>query len=347
MLGLLVTLVGVLLGSALCSATEVALLSISPLRLRQLAAQNHRQAMLVLTIREQISRPIAAIVILNNLFNIVGSVLMGRQAAGLFPAWGVGLFSAVLTLLIITLAEIIPKTLGERFADPLALWLATPVYLLTWLLTPLIVAIERLMAPWIRRDPHPTTSETEIQLLAQIAHQEGVIEDDELLMIQRVFQLNDLRAADVMTPRVAMTYVEGSLTLAACQELILGSQHTRIVVIGEDIDHVVGIALKQELLAALVRQQGERLIQSFCRPALFVPEVARLDHVLRRLQDNHEHLAVVVDEYGGVSGVVSLEDVLEVLTGEIVDETDRVTDMQALARLRLQQLLAKNYLSLS
>ena len=342
MLLLVVTLGVVLLGSALCSATEVALLRISPLRLRQLASEQHPQAIVALRIREQINRPIAGIVILNNLFNIVGSVMVGNQAAALFSPLGLGIFSGILTLLIILFGEILPKTLGERFADPLALWVAFPVRFLTILLTPLIMVIERLTLPWAHRDPGPTTNEAEIRLLTQIGHQEGVIEDDELQMIQRVFQLNDMRAADVMTPRVSMTYLEGSLTVAACQELILGSQHTRIVVIDGDVDHVLGIALKQELLAALVRQQGDRPIQAFIRPVPFVPDVTRLDKLLKFLQEGREHLAIVVDEYGGVSGVVTLEDVVEVLTGEIVDETDRVTDLQAIARLRLQNLLGQN-----
>lgn len=343
MLALVLTLLLILAGSAMCSATEVALLSISPLRLRQLASHNNRQAIAVLAIRDQISRPIAGIVILNNLFNIVGSVVVGNQAAALFSSVGLGIFSAVLTLLIIVFGEITPKTLGERFADPVALWMAAPVRLLTWALLPLIILVERLTFAWTRREPRLTTNEAEIQLLTQIGHQEGVIEANELHMIQRVFQLNDLRAMDVMTPRVAMTYVEGSLPLRDCQDAILQSQHSRIVIIDGDIDRVLGIGLKSDLLTGLIHQRGDMPVRQFSRAVQFVPDVTRLDTLLKRFQSSHDHLVIVVDEYGGVAGVVTLEDVVEVLTGEIVDETDRATDLQAMARQRLQRLLASNY----
>ncbi|MEB3356565.1 MAG: CBS domain-containing protein, partial [Synechococcales bacterium] len=149
----------------------------------------------------------------------------------------------------------------------------------------------------------------------------------------------DVTAADLMTPRVPLTYLTGDRPLADAQTEIIASQHSRIVVIGESIDQVTGVVLKDALLTALIDHQGEATIASLQRPARFVPETMRADKLLKAFQDTREHLVIVLDEYGGVSGVVTLEDVLEVLTDDIIDETDRMTDLKAIARRKREQLL--------
>ena len=162
-----------------------------------------------------------------------------------------GNFSGLLTFLVIIFSEIIPKTLGERFATRISLWAARPVLGITYILTPVVWLIERLTAPITKgRIGTPTTSEGEIKLLATIGQQEGIIEQDESEMIQRVFRLNDATAADLMTPRVAMTYLPADLTLAEAQEQIIASPHSRIIVTNEAIDDVIGMVLKYELLTA-------------------------------------------------------------------------------------------------
>lgn len=199
--------------------------------------------------------------------------------------------------------------------------------------------MEKVTAPFTRKEKLPTTNESEIMLLAKIGYQEGIIEDDEAEMIQRVFLLNDLAASDLMTPRTALTYLRGDLSLAASRVEIVTSQHTRIIVIEESLDRVIGVALKDELLTAMVEGKRDRKIAEFIRKVRFVPETIQADRLLKLFQKSRSHLAVVVDEYGTVSGVVTLEDVLEVLTGEIVDETDRIIDLQAAARKRLARML--------
>lgn len=335
---LLVTLI-VILGSALCSGTEAALLSISLLKVRQIAQSRKPAALALLAIRQKINRPIATIVILNNLFNILGSVFIGGIAASVLGQAWLGVFSGILTFAIILGGEIIPKTLGERYAEQLALVVAFPVQWLTWLFKPLVILLEKITTPLVGVTVKPTTNEAEIKLLARIGYQEGIIEDDEADMIQRVFQLNDLTAADVMTPRILITYLRGELTLSECQQEIITSQHTRILVIEDSIDNITGIVLKDELLTAMIEGKQQEPIASLNRPVRFVPETIRADKLLKVFQETREHLAVALDEYGGVAGVVTLEDVLEVLTGEIVDETDRSVDLQAIARQRRQRLL--------
>lgn len=339
MLSLLIAIIVMLIGSALCSSSEAAILSVPVLKTQQLAETQKPAALALLAIRQRVNRPIATIVILNNLFNIVGSVLIGGMAARVFHDALLGIFTAVLTLLVILFGEIFPKIFGERYAIPIALAVAIPIRGITWLFTPIVVALERVTAPFISHSHRPSTNEAEIKLMATIGHEEGIIEADEAEMIRRVFRLNDTKSINIMTPRVALTHLPGEMTIAEAQDKIFNSQHSRILVSDADIDHILGLVFKTDLLTALIQGQGQQLIRDVARPVRFVSETERADKLLQEFQTTREHLAVVVDEYGGVSGVVTLEDVLEVLTGEIVDETDRSIDLQNLARQRQRQIL--------
>ena len=346
MLAIIIVVTIVLSGSAICAAAETALLSISPIRVRQLAQSKKPVALALAGIRHKINRPIATIVILNNTFNILGSITIGSLAAAVLGASWLGLFSGVLTFLIIVFGEIVPKTLGQRYAEPICLTIAIPVKFLTVIFTPLVWLVERVTAPFTKGNNIPTTNEAEIKFLTKIGFQEGVIEDDEAEMIQRVFQLNDLTASDLMSPRIIVTYLKGDLTLEECQSEIIQSQHTRILVIDDTIDNVTGLVLKDELLTATIQGDRDRKIGDLVRQVRFVPETIRADKLLKVFQETREHLAVVLDEYGGVAGVVTLEDVLEVLTGEIVDETDRNVDLQDIARKKRQRLLKARGISI-
>ena len=343
MIKLAIAFLTVILGSALCSGIETALLSIPLLRAQQLAQSNPSPgSMALLNIRKHVSRPIATIVILNNIFNIVGSFAVGVFAEAVFDPAGVGIVVAALTFSIILFAEILPKTLGERYAETIGKLVAIPIQGATVLFTPLIWLLEQLTSPLTKGSRGPITNELEIRLLTNLGYQEGLIEDDEAEMIDRVFRLNDLMAADIMTPRVAITFIRGEAILAEVQDEIIGSQHTRILVIDDDLDHVIGVALKAELLGALVQGKGKASIKSLMRQVHYVPDTERTDSLIKTFQALREHLMVVVDEYGGVSGVVTLEDTLEVLTGEIVDETDRNIDLQDLGRLRQKLILQRS-----
>jgi CBS domain containing-hemolysin-like protein len=336
MLQLMLAVFFVLLTSGLCSGTEAALFSISLLKVRRMAHTENPSAAVraLLTIRERMNRPITTIVILNNIANIVGSILVGSLASSVLGSQWLGVFSGVLTFLVIILAEIIPKTLGENYAESIALRVAQPVLLLTRLFTPLVWGVEQITTPFMQNGKRYTTNESEIKLMAKIGQKEGVIEEDESTMIQRIFDLNDMTAADLMTPRVTMTYLKGHSSLLDVQHTIMASQHSRIVVVNNTPDEVIGIALKEELLSAIIQGKGESFVKEFLHDVHFVPEMKRADTLLPEFQKTRQHLAVVVDEFGGVAGVVTLEDVIEVLTGEIVDETDQIEDLQAFAKQR-------------
>lgn len=332
MLTLIIAIGIVLLSSAICSGSEAALFSVRLVKVRRLAQSKRPNALALLSIREQMNRPIATIVILNNIANIVGTIVVGYIATAVLGKQWLGVVSGILTFLVILFSEIIPKTLGERYADQIALVIARPVAGLTRILTPLVWGIEKITNPLTAGGNSFTTDEAEIKLLAKMGQEAGTIEDDEFEMIRKIFDLNDMTAADLMTPRVVMTYLKGDLTLTEAKEDILNSPHSRIIVIGETPDQVTGVALKTELLAGIIEGELDQSISNFTYKVHFVLGRKRANQLLSIFQQTRQHLAVVVDEYGGVSGVVTLEDVLEVLTGPLVDETDTVVDLQEFAR---------------
>ena len=326
---LIIVVLVVLAASAICSGTEAALFSTPMIKVRQLAEAQVKGAQSLLEIRENMSRPIAMIVVMNNIANIVGSMVIGGMASEVFGSQWLGIFSGVLTFLVIIFSEIIPKTVGEKHSQTISLRVAKPVLILTKLMVPIIWLIETLTNPFTKgSQPEFSTNEREIRYLARIGDEEGVIEHDEYEMIQGVFKLNDVTAKDLMTPRLKLTCLRADLSLDEAKDGILESQHSRIVVTGESRDDVKGVALRSELLAALVQGRGQEYVRDHIFQPLRVSEDIKADDLLPKFQSKRKHLAIVHGEFGGVSGVVTLEDVIEELTGEIMDETDVDEDMR-------------------
>lgn len=339
MFTLFIVVIIVIIGSAISSLVESALLSVPEIKVKQLAQSRKPSALALLQIKKKMNRPIASIVLLNNIFNIVGSILLGSIAAKTLGSGLLGLFSGLLTFLIIIFGEILPKTFGQLNSEKISLSVALPVTLLTVFFTPLLWLMEKITTPFTQGQILPTTNEMEIKLLTNIGRHEGVIEANEAEMITRVFHLNDLSAADLMTPRIILTYLKGDTILKDCQDIIIKSEHSRILVVQDSIDDVIGIGFKNELLTAIIEGKQEEKIANLVRNANFVPETIKADHLLKQFQEIRQHLMVVIDEYGGVSGVVTLEDVLEVLTGDIVDETDKIISLREIAKKKRERLL--------
>jgi CBS domain containing-hemolysin-like protein len=257
------------------------------------------------------------------------------MAGDYFGSQWVGIFSGVLTFLIIIFAEIIPKNLGEYHCEKVALLTAIPVDIVTRLFTPLIWLLEKITQPFLPKGQSGfSTNENEIRMLVKMGHRQGSIARQEHELILRAFELDDTQAASIATPRTAMTYLRGSSTLEESRDQIAGSQHTRIIVVGETLDHVIGFARKDHLLLSLLEGLGGKQVESFAMPILFFQANSPASVLLSRFQKSRQHIGIVKDEFGGVVGVVTLEDVLEILAGEIVDENDVAIDLREFARSR-------------
>jgi CBS domain containing-hemolysin-like protein len=322
--------------SALSSMSEAAFLSITEVEVEKSQLDNHNKGscFALKKLHEDLTHTISVLVILNNIANIAGSLAVGAIATKVLDDVWQGFFSAILTLVIIIWAEIIPKTIGERYETKVCLAVARPLYftskLIGWL-ADILNFIAKFFVP--AQQLSHTTDEAEILMLAKIGGEEGVIDEDESEMIANVFKLDDTKASHIMTPRVKMFYYSIDQTLNEIKESLIDCSYSRIVLVGEGPDDIKGVAHKNELLVAIINSQGDEKLENYIHKVRFVPEQAPADKLLKDFQDNRRHLAVVVDEFGGVEGVVTLEDVLEVLTGEIVDEYDAVVDLQQSARL--------------
>lgn len=329
----------ILLGSAILAAIEAALFSISLSKVKVLADKKKKGAASLNQIKENMQKPITVLVVFTNIFNIAGSMIIGVLAAEKWGSAGIGIFSAVFTFVLIIFGEIIPKSLGENYAERISLSAAKPLLFLTKIFSPFIFIIEKATKPFAKKSA--IVSEEEIRILSHLGHLEGVIEEDEKEMINKVFRLNDLTANDIMTPRTIVTALEGERTLAESEEKIYGLTHSRLPIYHKNLDNIIGMCHNRDILTALARDEKQRKIAEFRQEIIFVPENMKADKLLPLFQKQKCHLAVVIDEFGGTSGVVTLEDVLEQLVGEIVDEKDKEIDTRIEAKKLKEDLLNK------
>lgn len=303
--------------------TEAALFSV-PLSKVHLAVDKKRHGSNhLLRIKENMQRPVATLVVLNNCINIAGSIAVGLLAQEVFGRSWLAVFTAVLTFLVIIFAEIIPKTVGERLCEPISLAAAPTLTAITRLLAPVIWIVEKMTRPFARKGPAGVASEDEIRVLARIGGKAGHIDGHETELIGRAFRLNDVTARDIMTHRLKLSTLPDGKPLADLKPEDIDLCHSRILVVeNDDLDKINGIVYQRDLLLALAKGQTELTVRDLKQQATFVYDATPAHLLLRQFQRTRQHLFVVVDEYGGTSGVVSLEDVLEELVGEIHDETD-------------------------
>ncbi|MGB7564399.1 MAG: CNNM domain-containing protein [Prochlorococcaceae cyanobacterium] len=321
LIGLVGLVVVIVVGSAVCSGVEAAILTVNPLRVHELAGRPNppRGARSLQLLKNRLGRALAVLVIANNTFNIFGSLMLGSYAGWVFHTQGIDgvalpLFSVGLTVLVILLGEILPKAVGSSMALPLSLASAASVALLLRLMLPLVVLLEWLM-PAITAENELATDEEEIRLLARLGSQKGQIEADEAAMIGKVFQLNDLTARDLMVPRVASPTLEGHAELADLRDNLLGNTAAWWVVLGEEVDEVIGVASREHLLSALLTGQGGSSVASHTEQVEFVPEMIRADRLLTAFRRSNHSVRVVVDEFGAFVGLIGADAVLAVLAG--------------------------------
>jgi len=319
--------------SFLCSIMEAVLLSVTPSYMEMKVREGSRPARVLYDLRSDIDRPLAAILSLNTVAHTVGAAAAGAQAANVFGDAAVGIFSGILTLLILILSEIIPKTLGavywRQLANPVTS-LLLPTIWITWPLVKLSLGMTRLLSPAGRSD---SISREEITAMAELGKEQGLLDASESRIIRNLFRFSSLRVKDIMTPRIVVFALSESLSVREVVNEYEEFRFSRIPVYTESRDDVTGYVLKDEILLRAAQDRGDITLGELKRDVLVVPDALPLHELFERMLDGLEHIALVVDEYGGVAGVVSMEDVVETLLGlEIVDEADSAEDMQLLAR---------------
>ena len=327
---LILTIVFVILGAAVCACLEAAFFSLPLSSAKLLFEKGKRGSASLVRVKEKLHHSIITLVILNNGITIAGSIYVGHLATELYGNQIIGAISTFLTVTIVLLGEIIPKMLGENYAKQISLAFAPPVYFLTQLFMPITFLLDMLTKGFLTKNR--VVSEEELRMLSKMGEAEGSIEHDEQVLIQRVFTLNDLTAKNIMTPRDVVEGLPASATVREVSVVLLNKPYSRYPVFGETIDKIVGVVQTNKLLSSLARDNDKELVSHFMTTPLFVPETKRVDDLMGIFLATRNHMAVVQNTNGMTMGVVTFEDVLEQLVGEIVDETDEVVDLQTLVR---------------
>lgn len=320
--------------SFLCSVAEATLLSITPSYIAGLKDKHPVRAQLIKKLKQDnVDRSLAAILTLNTIAHTVGAIGSGAKATAVFGSAWFGLFSAVMTLMILFLSEIVPKTLGAVFWRQLAMPTAQFVRFLILALYPLILVSEQLTRLVSGGKPVHAFSRDEFVALAGIGEKSGEIDPHESRIIRNLFRFGALRTRDVMTPRIVIVGFEQDMTINEALTAPQFGAFSRLPVYAGDIDDTRGFVLKDDMLDASANGKGNEPLHSLLRELHSVLPEKGLSDLLEFFLDQRLHIALVVDEYGSTQGLVTLEDAVETLLGmEIVDEMDEVTDMRALAR---------------
>ena len=326
--------------SAMCSLFEAVLYSVPVGHIESLANADRKAGRILQRLRGNVDRPIAAILSLNTIANTAGAAVAGAAAAKVFGEAWVGYFSAAFTLAILMFSEVIPKTAGVVYSRPLAAVIAGPLALLVWLFSPLIWLCGMATRVVSRGREPEHVSEEEILGLARMGQQSGALEADHAAVIANILTLQDKSVRDIMTPRTVVFALPASTTVEELRARGGTFEHSRIPVYDKNADDVVGIVLGREVLAAMAGGRGKARLEEVMRPVDFVAGSVTLDRLLRIFMERRQHLLMVLDEFGGLAGLVTLEDVIEEILGqEIVDEFDKVVDLRELARRRRERTL--------
>lgn len=333
---MLLVYVGMALGvSFLCSLLESAILSTPPSYVAMLAQRKTGSGLLLRRLKEHIDRPLAAILTLNTVAHTIGAAGVGAQAQKVFGSKWVTLTSIVLTLLILVLTEIIPKTLGAVYWKRLTGFVAYTLRAMIILCLPFVVGFEWLSRRVASGERKTSVTREEILSVATLGLHQGTLVENESRLIRNVLLMRAIRVSDVMTPRPVVFALPSETTVAQAVETrqILG--FSRIPVFREHIDHLSGVVHRFRILEAYRKGDLDQTLAPLATPLHAVPEAMSVSDLLNQFLERREHMFHVLDEFGGTAGIVTLEDAMETLLGvEIVDESDSVEDMRELARER-------------
>jgi CBS domain containing-hemolysin-like protein len=329
--------------SAACSLFEAVLYSVPLRHIETMVQQKKTSGRIFRTLRRDVDRPIAAILTLNTVANTGGAAIAGSAAATVLGQDSLGYFSAGLTLAILIFSEVLPKTTGVVYGKSLVPVVAFPIRWLVTFLKPATWMISHITGLIARNRPPESISPDELKVMARLSLRTGAIKEYQEMIIDNVLSLDRRTVKDVMTPRTVVFSLSEHLTLEEAATKSKRWEHSRFPVYDKNVEDIVGIVLTKDLFMALARGEKTKRLTDIMRPVHFVAETARLNNVLMEFMAATEHLFVVIDEYGGLSGVISLEDILEEILGrEIMDESDQVADKRELARQRRSTLVGKN-----
>jgi len=322
----MLVVIGLLGLSAFFSSSETAMMAVNKIRVRNLADAGLSSAVILVKVLDNQSKMLSAILIGNNIVNISASSLMTVVVTDVFGSAYIGAATGVLTLLVLIFGEITPKTSATLYSESMALKFAKPIYLLMQVLTPVIFIVDKLSLGVLRLlhiDPNKkpeAITEEELRTIVEVSHEEGVIESDEKKMIYNVFDFGDSVARDIMVPRIDMTFIDVNSTLEEVMEVFRQEKYTRYPVFEETTDNVIGIVNIKDLI--LQEQDAAFDLRDYLREPMYTYEFKKTAELMVELRKTLNNIAIVLDEYGATAGLITMEDMLEEIVGEIRDEYD-------------------------
>ncbi len=342
MLELILYLLLALIISFLCSIMESVLLSTPHSYLVVKKENGHRWAASYIDLKFNIDKPLAAILSLNTVAHTIGAAGVGAQAVVVFGEAYFGAVSAILTILILVLTEIVPKTIGARYWRSLTRVSYITIRAMIVVTYPLVMMSVLITKVFSRKSKEQTTSREEIAAMANIGAGEGLFSDKENIIIQNILKLKNVKVSEIMTPRVVLATADEDLPLGDFLKNKDYLKFSRIPVYSGRPDNITGYVFRQTVFENLAEDKHHSKLKDVKREILVAPGTMVLFSLWEKLLDKKEHIALIVDEYGGLDGIVTMEDIIETLLGfEIVDEKDTVTDMQKFARERWESRQAK------
>jgi len=324
-----IILVVLLLLSAFFSSAETSLTTINPIKVRTLIEKGNKRALKLQKITEQHGKMLSTILIGNNIVNISASSLATTMAITLWGSYAVGIATGVLTLLVLLFGEILPKNMAIIKAESLALFYAPIIYGLMWILTPVIYIIDHIAGFFMKLlhiDPEKKNlmTETELRTYVDVSHEDGVIESEEKEIINNLFDFSDSVAKDIMIPRIDMVTIEENAGYDELMAVFRDCMYTRIPVYKEDRDNIIGLVNIKDFI--LVNDKETFRVADIIRDAYYTYEYKKTADLLMEMKETINNVAFVLSEYGACAGMITLEDLLEEIVGEIRDEYDEDED---------------------
>jgi len=322
----LLALLALLALSGFFSGSETALLSLDKLRVRYLQQKERRGADKLAKLLDDPDRLLSGILVGNNLVNIAASVIATGLFVGYFKEQGELLTIVILTPILLIFSEVCPKTYAAKYPEKMSFFVLNPIRFVVWVLTPVVLVVSslsRLLTRLFRGEEAEglSVSEDEIRAIIEVGEESGVVAAEQRRMLHGIFDLSETRVRDVMIPRTEVVGLDVSASFQEVLDVVQHARHSRFPVYRDNMDSVVGVVHSKKVLD-FVGHTEQFSIENICRQPYFVPESKRVAVLLQSFRKKREHLAIVVDEYGGVEGIVTLEDVVEEIVGEIHDEYD-------------------------
>lgn len=347
-------LIILLILSSLFSSSETALTSLTIAKIRQIREYDEEGASLLKRAKKRLNTMLATILIGNNIVNIAATAILTELTINIFRGKGSTIIATVvMTILILLFGEITPKTFAAQNPERVAIRIVGPLNLLSKIFKPILLILNGITSFIIKilggkvSNNVPFVTEEEIMSLVDVGEEEGILAHQEKEMIEGIFEIDDLEVTEVMVPRIDMIAISEDASMEEALQVIIKHGHSRIPVYKDTIDNITGILYAKDLLPFVSRKDDEfssASISQLMREAYYVPETKKINKLLKELQQNKIHMAIVLDEYGGTEGLVTIEDILEEIVGDIFDEYDN--EIQLVEKVRDNVYIAKAEISL-